>query len=605
MPDETSEEYIGSLKYDDWSLKIKDIVSTAHELQDKCFAARRLRWGEVDIEGQKAASRIAPDEIYIPLHLIDANIRREQPYYVQYVTQSNRAAILKCADNVLQDSSAIEHDLTERLRYEGWQQPLYATIDGFQQDGYRFVEVVHDQSKSGEVAIETMAYGDFGFINDTRDIQECEIVCRKYYYTKTKMKNLAALGQFDPVQVDRVVDGDRVENGSTSGDMVEKKDKSLYMIYKIMFRNKGVVHVAWASDERGDDWLRAPRPLSIGRKKVTGPPTVVGGPPASEDVYETNYPYVLYPYMISENDTTSRLPGRVILDQDVQEGASSLLSSYVTAHRRGAGLYFSKDVDDPNDDIELQKNVFFRTGALINSKIKQFQLNPPDASMMTAIQSLITENMAEMSQVNFAANNRKDSRKTATEISAASQSASTLTTVQVVLFSTALRKTYQLMFDVIKSRVTAGLIKVSPELAQLYAMNWVVKPAGDVDVIERQQLVSQMMAAWPVIQGTPANMAFLCDALEKMFPETAQKYVQILLQAQAQQQQAQQSQQAQLQQAAIQMAQKIVGLSQHPEMFSDVGKQNALPQIQQAASQIEQLQQQMSQQSQSQGKKQQ
>jgi len=309
--------------------------------------------------------------------------------------------------------------------------------------------------------------------------------------------------------------------------------------------------------------------------------------------------------MISENDTTSRLPGRVILDQDVQEGASSLLSSYVTAHRRGAGLYFSKDVDDPNDDIELQKNVFFRTGALINSKIKQFQLNPPDASMMTAIQSLITENMAEMSQVNFAANNRKDSRKTATEISAASQSASTLTTVQVVLFSTALRKTYQLMFDVIKSRVTAGLIKVSPELAQLYAMNWVVKPAGDVDVIERQQLVSQMMAAWPVIQGTPANMAFLCDALEKMFPETAQKYVQILLQAQAQQQQAQQSQQAQLQQAAIQMAQKIVGLSQHPEMFSDVGKQNALPQIQQAASQIEQLQQQMSQQSQSQGKKQQ
>ena len=279
---------------------------------------------------------------------------------------------------------------------------------------HRVMEVVHDQTKSGEVACEYVNLGDFGIINDSRTIQECELLCRKYYYSKTKLLNLVEIGQFKKDQVDRLVTGERVDTGSTSGDYIDKKDKSLYLIYKVMFRHKGVVQVAWCSDDQSDDWIKDPRPLYIGRKKVTGSPTVQGGPPSSEDVYETNYPYILFPYLVSENDTISQLKGRVFIDQDSQEAASSLMSSYCTSYRRASGLYFSKDTDDPNDDIELQKNVFFRVGALINSKIKQFQLTPPAPEMMGAIQALITENMSEMSQVNFAANNRKDSRKTAT-----------------------------------------------------------------------------------------------------------------------------------------------------------------------------------------------
>ena len=577
MPSDASTDYIDSLKYTDWQLKLKDLVAISNELESKVRASRRLRYSQVDVEGERKASRLAPDEVYIPLHLIDTNVRREQSSYIQYVTQSNRAVVLTNVNNPAISGSILERDVTNRLRFDGWQLSMYPMVDGFQQNGYGVMEVVHDQSKAGEVAHECVMFGDFGFINDTKDLQECEMVLRKYFYSKTKLKALGEIGKFDAKQVKRITDGETSAQSSGSESVGDKKDKSLYRVYKVMFRVKGTVHVAWTCEEQCDDWLSVPKPLFIGRKAVNP----LSGLP--EDVYETQYPYFLFPYTISENDTISQLVGRVYLDQDVQEAASSLISSYCTAHRRASGLYFSKDSDDPNNDNELQKNVYFRQGALINSKIKQFQLTPPSAEMLQAIQSLITTNMQETSQVNFAAQNRKDSRKTATEISAATQSASALTTVQVVLFSTALRQMYQLMFDIIRSRVLTGLIKVDPVLGQLYAQNWQVKPSGDTDVIERQQLIQMMTQAWPVMQNTPANVAFMSDLLEKMFPDNSAKYIQIIQQSQQSQQQAQQ---AQMQQ----MAGNIVEIARHPEFFSDLGKKQVLPQIQAAAKQIEQAQ---------------
>ena len=98
-----------------------------------------------------------------------------------------------------------------------------------------------------------------------------------------------------------------------------------------------------------------------------------------------------------------------------------------------------------------------------------------------------------------------------------------------------------------------------------------------------------MTQAWPVIQNTPAAQIFLCDLIAKMFPEYAAKYIQTIQQATQQQQQQQQGQQAQMMQQMGQLANSVVELSKHPEMFSDTGKIHALPAIQAAAQQIEQV----------------
>lgn len=598
---EQGTDYINTIDYQKLATKLRNLVSIMNDLALKNKASRDLRYVEIDIEAERGSGKLAPDELYIPQHIIDTNIRREQSSYIQYITQSPRAVILQDLSDPSTETSVIEKDVTNKLRFEGWQLPMFANIDGFQQNGYSVMEVVLDQAQPGNLAHEFVAYGDFGMAMDTKNIQDQEIVGRNYYFSKTRLLAMCDEGTwgFSREQIEKVVGN---EPPLTDDDVGVAKDRSLYRIQKVMFRVNGVVNVAWCSQEKGDDWIRGPRPLFIGRKEVVT--DVLGNPvpdpmnpgiPMSKDVYETRYPYFVFPYLISENNTLSQLKGRVFLDQDCQQAAASLVSSFCTAHRRAAGLYFSKDTDDPNDDLMMQKNIFFASGALINKKVTQFQLAPPSSDLLSAVNSLITENQQETSQVNFAAQNRKDSRKTATEISAATQAANALSTVQVVLFSNSLKQMYETMFAVIQSRVTCGLIKVSPPMLSMYQKKYIVRPAGDVDVIERQQLVTAMTQALPIIQQTPAGPEFMIDLIAKMFPEKADKYITILRQAMQQQQ----SQQAQMQQQmigkAMQMAQGVVELSKHKDYFSEVGQLHAYPVIEQAAQMIEQTKQSMEQ----------
>ena len=429
-------------------------------------------------------------------------------------------------------------------------------------------------------------------------------------------------------QVKKILDSEPNDEQANIFSGTVTINKSLYKILKVMFRVKGVVQVGWACPHICDGWLRSPRPLFLGRRKINQkaakvapiiskiPPMmqsiaipaikklnpdltdkhidqIKNGLPPSDEEYETEYPYFLYPYLISENDTIANLKGRIFLDQDTQNAASSLLSATLTQARRAAGLYFSKDTTDPNDDFLLQKNVYFKTGALINGKIKEMKLDAPDPQMFTAIQLLVSSNQQETSQVNFAETNKQaDSRKTATAIKAATQQASQLSGVQVTLFSVALKEQFTYECDIIKSRVITGLIKVNPIVAPLYARSWTVKPSGDVDVIEKQQLIQAMMTAWPVIQNTGAAIPFLTDLLEKEFPDSAAKYV-AAMKAQIQQQQAQQqSKMGQGIQLAHQAGQGILELSKHPEWFSETGRIHALPLVEAAGQKYEEMQQQ-------------
>lgn len=575
-------EYVNKTDYTSLKDRIVKLCDTMDDMQAKLKSSRRLRYAEIDIEAERKAGRIAPDELYIPQHLVDANIRREQSAYIQYITQSPRACILQDFYTPSNDTSVIERDVTNRVRYEGWQTSLYRVIDSFQQDGYSVAEVVHDQSKSGELAIEEVSIGDFGFTLDSRDLQLCEMLVRRYYFPRTTLlaftKPETEGGRGWSTEQVNVVISSTVGSNSANNNS-SYRDHSLFRVEKVMFRVNGIVHVGWSCSEKCSDWLLAPRPLYIGRQKKN---TLVDmlkkrtSRPYSS-TYETQYPYFLFTYLVSENPTVSELKGRVYLDQDTQEGASSLMSSYVTAHRRGAGLYFSKNVSDPNDDILMQKNVYFKTGALINSQVTQFQLRAPDASMLGAIQGLITQNQSEAGQVNFAAQNRQDSRKTATEIQASQQTQQQLSTVQVVLFSTSLRQMYQTMFDVIQSRVVAGLIEIDPVIRQLYSRKYIVKPSGDTDVIERQQKIAAMQQAWPVMQNTPANAVFLSKLLTLLFPDDAPQYNAVIAQAQQQQQQ-QQAQQAQMQQQGMlqRAVQVITGFVNNPTFVTPEGKKAAL-----------------------------
>lgn len=612
-----SNEYINSIDYKVLEDKIKQLDEVLDDLSNKSSASRKLRYAEVDVEAERATGKLQPDELYVPQHIIDTNIRREQPGYIQFDTQSPRAVICSDNDDLITDLSLLEKDLTKKLRYKGWQLARFANIDGLQANGYGVMEVVQDQQNPGEVACESVQFGDFAFILDARDIQQAEMVVRVYYFTKTQLVNLCG----DPTKpkeedfsregVDKILNTEpnAVSRSNIWAEEVYDRDRSVYPIKKVMFRVGGIVHVAWAMPTICDEWLRAPRPLYIGRRKLTTPtmadklgallaPIVKPGtdvlPPSQQD-FEKNYPYIIFPYLISENDTISCLKGRVFLDQDIQEAVTSLMSSVVTQSRRSAGLYGSKDTTDPNNELLMEENIFFKPGMIINSKVSFTQLAAPDPGIFNAIQMLSSANANETSQVNFAVQNRKDSRKTAKEIEVASQQATLLSTVQVVLYSIASCEMYTLMCDIIRSRVRAGFIKVSQQVRPLYDLNYTVKPSGDVDVIEKQQMTQMMMNAWPVMQNTPAAMPYLTDLIELMFPVNSAKYLQAFAQAQQQQQSAQAQQMQQVAAIAQQLGQEIVYLGKNPDMFSEKGRIHAYPKVEVAAQQIEQLMKQQTQ----------
>jgi hypothetical protein len=136
--------------------------------------------------------------------------------------------------------------------------------------------------------------------------------------------------------------------------------------------------------------------------------------------------------------------------------------------------------------------------------------------------------MQETSQVNYAAMNRKDSRKTATEVQAATTEAQSLSASQVALFSIALKKVYSQCWNIYRSRILAGLIQPTIPPNFFTDHEYAVRPAGDTDVIERQEKINKMMQAWPVVQQTGAASLFLKRFVSMLFPEDGQAYVQAI-----------------------------------------------------------------------------
>lgn len=515
-PTDTTPKPPNMMDFDDAKEKIHKLVDVMDEQEQFVMNNRNLRYANIDLEAERKCGRLAPDELYIPQHIIDTNIRREQARYVGYITQARRAMILHNPTDPSADNSLVEWDITNRFRYDGWQIPMFKWVDGMQQNGYGVLEMVVDATLPGHLKFQEVAYGDFGYSLDTRDIQSCEMVVRRYYFTRTQLQAMARedTWKFNKEETKKVYD-------TKDTGVNDYKEQSLYKIEKVMFRKGGIIMVGWSCQQKCNDWLRAPRPLYIGRQTMD---------PVTRKwvkAFETRYPYFVSLYNISENTILKQARGRAYLDQDTQEAVTSLMSSMVTSHRRAAGLYFAKDSEnDPNSDVLEQSNVFFKTGSLINAKVKQFQLTAPDSSMITAIQALAGMNMQENSQINFAANNRVDSRKTATEIQAAQAEAQLLSTIQLALFSTTMKDICTAFFEIVQSRILSGLIKdVLPNVIPMYGVKYQVRSSGDTDVIERQEKIARMQQTWPVVAQTPIAGMFMQKLLSLLFPDDAAGYV--------------------------------------------------------------------------------
>jgi hypothetical protein len=257
-----------------------------------------------------------------------------------------------------------------------------------------------------------------------------------------------------------------------------------------------------------------------------------------------------------------------------QQAATQIVSHYMSGLSLSTRLQGSpKNQSDSASGDARQLDVVLENGSIWNSPMDFFHVPPPPADVLAGVDRLLSYNSNEQSRVDFAATNRQDSRKTATEISAAGQQASQLSSVQVTNLGLFMRNVLRRNYEILKSQVEQGTVTSSVPI--LYANKYVILPAGDSDVVRRQERQMKLRQDWPVFQTVPGLAEQVLETIiRESYPDVADRWVNAMKQG---------DQKAQMLAGIPQMFEQM--MQQSPEFAAAI--QPFLPQLKQLQQGIE------------------
>lgn len=522
---------------DDWKIEIS-------ETEER----RKTRDVHVDVRSLRDSGQLDEDETLIPDRVIDENITREQPPYINYLKNSRRLGIFHSLTNPSADCQKLELEFTRVMTYTGWELPFYKELDGAQTHGWDAVEVVYDTSKPGNCGIEHIGHDKLFFPRTSTDFQACSEVIRAYDVTIIQLQDFVVRFGFAVNQVNFIM----------KALEASKKQNETIRIFKRFKKLNGTVMVSWFSLEYGvTDWLKAPVQHFVGIKKQSQQQQ------GFQDAPVTMYPIFILPYRETEKPRIIDHKGRVFLDENKQEAQTAILSGFVNGLTRASNIYASP-ASDSGDGASLKEIEDIRLcgGRVLNKPIQFWSPPYPDPMVIKALQFLDTANAEETNQVNFAVSNREDSRKTAKEIGAAQQQQQLLNSVQLTLFSTHIRSIISFAWLIVQSQALQGAIKflqvtqqvpvtnpidgqlvVDPSTGQpqtqpktandiaTISQTYDIRAAGDVDVIQNDDTIQKMQTFWPIVAATPIAMPFLAELIRRSFPDIGGKWADQLEQA--------------------------------------------------------------------------
>jgi hypothetical protein len=510
-----AEMYPEGYTFKDLQEKVKKLSESGKCLKDTAIKNRLLRNMEVDNETERQRGRFKKDEIYIPYHVINDNINKESSSFIEFLVGSKNAAIFKLRNNpVVANLEPLERLFTSAVRYDGYEDEPFSTIDGFQLHGLDYLEVEYDDQKPGYFSFEHLGYENVWYPKNVHrgKFQLTPILVKNCQVTKAELEGVPDI---NPEQLNLLFK-DVVKNDP---------EKEFIDIQKVYYRIKGVVNICWMNHEKSTDFLRIPKPLFLGRYKVIID-ELTGIEVGRQMIYENFYNIVPFPYSITENKNLIETLGRARFDESTQEAVSSMVSSIVNGYHRASGTMWAPKNPTSTGQIE-QLDLVLEKDRGLSQPIDFFNPPYPDEAGMSTVNALLTQNKAETSQINLAVGNRSDyaSRKTAKEIDVAQQMKSELKTIQVILFSKAWKEVLNIAFLIFKSQIELGMIKPVGFDKSVLAQDIVLQAAGETEVIQRQETLANLQNIWPVIATTPAAPAVLEDILRLMVPSSADKYI--------------------------------------------------------------------------------
>ena len=534
--------------YSEAKTYINTLLDTWEDEIAKTEERRKERKIDADIKSMRAEKKLAPDEFFIPDRVIDKNISREQPIFIQFLSQSKRLVIFKCSTNPDLDTQLLEMDVTDGFKYPGWMTQFFKVIDGAQTHGSDAMEVTFDETKPLHVAFEHVGHDNLYWDREIEDPQNSERQIRRYPVSIMQLENYAVDPRFG-------FNAEQVALIAAKFETPTKRGESINL-YKVYFKFSGIVYVCWyVRDQNATDWIKAPEPLRLGISAPQQSPAPVVDTLAAEQAVTSQggnqlaptlappqppvivpqpiplYPTFPYVYRESEEPKLTSKVGRSFLDKFTQECSTAIWSAFTTGLSRAANIYASPEQGDESEAALRQLDVTIESGKIYNKRVNFWNPPYPDALVLSALNALDVANSSQAGQTNFAAMNRKDTRKSATEMLMSQQTAEILKTVPISFYSEHLQLVFGFAWLIVQSQALQGKITL-PRIGDLrtLALSYKVLPAGDVDFVQRTQDIVQMETDWPVMQNTGAAIPFLCDLVRLKYPEKGEEYAQMIIQ---------------------------------------------------------------------------
>ena len=549
-----------------WSEYSKACSHIDGEVRTKVKENRARRRNLIDVEKARQSGFIDKDETFIPVRVIDMNVRREIVPYMRYLIQAARVAIFKDTATSESNFEAEERYFTDKFKYKGWIIPFFRCVYASTLHGYSALEVSYDDTAPGKFSFYFVSPDDFIIPKGVTRLEASPFVGIRLTLSWIEFEKLTKIPGMDQTIAARVLD-----------DRKDCKHKN-FEVHKLYIKQDGIVYLAFVFKENGgasDKWLLAPRPLNQGvmfQVMVPGPLVIdpmsgmpMQGPSTTrwEAEKETEYPVFDLPYQLTDDVNVLDNEGRGTLDEAAQEAQSAILSSYINQTNRAAKMYLARDKGNPEQELTML-DLKLEAGRPISDKVSFFSTPNPSPDMLRALSFMDTKGQEEIGQISFAANNRVDSRKTAKEVVSAEGAKNELDSVTVLLFSSWLAGILNYTWRITKSAaMQQAIVFPQDNLARPFQL----LPAGDVDVIQKQEKLNNRYKVWPLVSAIPQlAQPCLLDILKELFPLDAARYEQAMQQAQPN---------PQLIQGLVQMCEGLLEASQDPQ------KEQIMQQLQQ------------------------
>ncbi len=526
----------------------------ATDIQADQIAARKLRRLEIDIDALRQSGVLEANETYIPVRIIDTNISQKLPSRMQYLKSANRLAVFEpkiSTPNTPPINTAwVESEFWRVMTYTDWEIPYIQCMDGAEFVGYDWFEVLYtpEEDRPGHTSVNHVGRSNLLFDLSVHTVQDSKLVAKRIPLTLVSLTRIAKEFGFNMNDVLQLREKLTSLAASQNYDYDEAESYNEYTkdccIYRIFFKEGGVVWTTWYSPDI-EHYLTPPKLFynGVDEKKeelITPPGSFEPIPQVTwTPVEETEYPFYPLRRTLTEDERIARTMGAVTTDFAIQEAACTIFSAVVNQSQLTSQLMASP-AGDAFDKSGAPKQLSLKVerGQIWDRKMEFFHPPAPDASLSRVVQDLQTLNAVQNNSIAWAVQNREDSRKTATEITASTQQQSQINSAETLMLSIALRGVFTAAWRIVQSQAIRNLITFCPledgnNDIPLVSQPFNIKAAGDTDFVEKQRTIANMQQDWPLIQNTPVAPLFLADYLRLRYPQAANSYIAAFQQGQA------------------------------------------------------------------------